>query len=120
MQIMFTVVHPCMATRVGVTLLLKASSHAPRQGQVGKDALSTLALCILVADDTRGLVFKILPVTTCITWKWTYKCIMKKSLMKYIVSFSCRHGGAVPCPSQPFRVCTGKATSRIRTLIHQH
>ena len=78
MQIMFTVVHPCMATRVGVTLLLKASSHAPRQGQGGKDALSTLALCILVADDTRGLVFKILPVTTCITWKWTYKCIMKK------------------------------------------
>lgn len=96
---------------------LKSFFPCPSSGQVGKDALSTLALCILVADDTHGPVFKILPVTTRITWKWTYKCIMKKKRISWnMVSFSCRHPSVVPCPSRPFRVCIGKATSRVHAL----
>lgn len=45
----------------------------------GEGTPSTLHLHVLVANGTHVLVSKILPATTCTTWKEIYKFITKKS-----------------------------------------
>lgn len=110
---------PCLATGFGVSLIFKSSFPHPSQGPLGENIFHICFLCVLVADYTCVFVSKILPVTTCITWRQVYYAKVY-IYMKICLPFPA--GSKLQCPALQalHSIWEGRATAEHIPMHYYH